>query len=85
MIEKLLNWLIPVFVFIIILAAQYFISYYKDKNWSFFNSSTIFINFSNITFIENNIIWQFYYILNSWDVFLLEQGYRGQKNRNKDD
>lgn len=33
--EKLINWLLPAFVIVVVLAIQYFISYHKGGAWKF--------------------------------------------------
>lgn len=78
--ERLANWLLPVFAIIIMLAAQYFVSYIKGGYWRLI-VPTIFIIvlfllfFMNIIGIASLIL---YLIIGG--LLLLEQGHKGQKN-----
>lgn len=83
MVEKLINWLLPVFIIIIILALQYFISYFKGGKWRylipvlFLIILIILLSLHIITFASFMI----YLIIGI--VFLGEQGHRGQRDRNQ--
>lgn len=83
MAEKLFNWLLPVFIIIILLALQYFISYFKGGKWRYLIPTLLLITL--IVLLSLHIItfasFMIYLILGI--VFLGEQGHRGQRDRDQ--
>ncbi|PHK50041.1 hypothetical protein [Staphylococcus edaphicus] len=77
--ERLTNWLLPAFAIIIMLAAQYFVSYNKGGYWRLIVPAIFIIVLFSLFFVNIIDIASLIIYLIIGGLLLLEQGYKGQK------
>lgn len=81
--ERLTNWLLPVFAIIIMLATQYFISYKIGGYWKLIVPLIFIIVLFSLFFVNIIDIVSLIIYLIIGGLLLLEQGNKGKKKRNQ--
>ncbi|MBC8781626.1 MULTISPECIES: hypothetical protein [Staphylococcus] len=78
--EKLINWLLPVLIIVVVLAIQYFISYHKGGVWKLLVPIVFTITLLVLFFLEKITIGSLiiYFIIGN--LALLGQSFPSEKN-----